>query len=135
MTDNYLKGWLVKANTDIKVMDTLLRSSSEDLLTDVICFHAQQAIEKFLKSYLISKEVVNKKTHNLEFLQDKCSEFLPQVKNFDFSILSNYSIDVRYGEDFSLPSDKEALEAYDLAVKVKMFILEKLELTEKDLIL
>jgi HEPN domain-containing protein len=35
---------------------------------DLICFHAAQAVEKFLKGYIIQKGQQAEKTHNLEIL-------------------------------------------------------------------
>lgn len=133
MNDEYLKGWLIKANNDVRVAKLIVEKSPEDLITDVICFHSQQAIEKFLKSFLISQDLEFEPSHNLEYLQDLSSGVDPKFKSFKFDVLSNYSVTVRYGEDFYLPSDKEALDAYNLATEVKSFILQKLNVTEDDL--
>ncbi|UOF90379.1 HEPN domain-containing protein [Fodinisporobacter ferrooxydans] len=47
MNDN-VKEWLRKANDDLKVAELIL---SADLF-DTVCFHSQQAGEKYLKAIL-----------------------------------------------------------------------------------
>ena len=48
----YLKNWLFRANEDILVMKSLFESEPETFASS-ICFHAQQAVEKFLKAFLV----------------------------------------------------------------------------------
>ena len=72
----------------------------ENLMYDIICFHATQAVEKFLKSYIISNGKTVEKIHDLDILQkaameidnsfskimDNClllNEFVPNVKYDD----------------------------------------------------
>ena len=45
-----------KAEKDIMTVDTLYTKPKypEDLMYDIICFHATQAVEKFLKSFIIN---------------------------------------------------------------------------------
>jgi HEPN domain-containing protein len=43
----YIKNWLFRANEDIAVIKNLIESGVE-YYTSTICFHAQQASEKFL---------------------------------------------------------------------------------------
>ena len=42
---------------------------------EIICYHCQQAIEKFLKGVLISKGVTIKKTHDLGLLAEMLQEY------------------------------------------------------------
>lgn len=53
--------WIIKAENDMKAIQNLLDSS--DIITDAICFHSQQAAEKYLKAYLVSNGVDPEKTH------------------------------------------------------------------------
>ena len=133
MIDDYLKGWLIKANKDIINIELILNSNSISILTDIVCFHSQQAVEKLLKSYLVLHNVEFERSHNLQYLQDLCARHDSIFKEFDFQILSNYSINIRYAEDFSTPSEKEALDSYKIAINVKDFVFKKLNVTEDDL--
>jgi len=42
--------------------------AEEEIVTDAVCFHCQQAVEKLLKAYLISKNVEFGRIHDLETL-------------------------------------------------------------------
>lgn len=48
----YLQQWLYRANEDINVIKALSNEQIQ-LYTSTICFHCQQAVEKFLKAFLI----------------------------------------------------------------------------------
>ena len=71
MINEYVKKWLIKANNDLKVVENLMKLSSEETITEAMCFYSQQAVEKFLKAYLITKNVEFGKTYNLEYLLEK----------------------------------------------------------------
>ena len=46
MIDEYLEKWLIKANNDLKVAENESHLTSQEMVTDAICFHSQQAVEK-----------------------------------------------------------------------------------------
>ncbi|MBN8572149.1 MAG: HEPN domain-containing protein [Ignavibacteria bacterium] len=127
-----MKGWLGKAYTDFKILQVLINSQGE-LITDGVCFHSQQCVEKFLKCFLIEKNKKFDETHNLNYLRMLCIEIDSDFAKFDFDILRPYAVQIRYGNDLYVPSDKEALEAYNLATNLKNFVLEKLNVPESDL--
>jgi HEPN domain-containing protein len=55
-----------KAEGDESVLEKLL--DDPDVPDDVLGFHAQQAIEKRLKSVLVSREVAYDRTHSIGYL-------------------------------------------------------------------
>ena len=59
------------AEMDIKTVDSLLTLPKypEDQMYNIICFHATQAVEKFLKGYIINNGKTVEKIHNLDILQ------------------------------------------------------------------
>lgn len=128
-----LKNWLTKALHDIKIVSNELKLTEDEIVTDACCFHCQQAIEKFLKSYLIYKETGYPYTHNLEYLIKKCKEIDSDFNSLDMEGLTDYAIDVRYGEEFFVPSVNETKEAYKKALEVKDFVLNKIGIEEKNL--
>lgn len=95
MTDAYLKGWLQKANSDIKVIQNEFSLPEEKIVTDAVCFHAQQAVEKFLKSFLISKNTELSKSHNINLLLSKCILLDIEFNILELGNLNYYSVDVR----------------------------------------
>ena len=68
---DYLNNRLFRANKDIAVIENLFESGP-DLYASTICFHAQQAVEKFLKAFLVFHNIDFPKTHDLDFLLLEC---------------------------------------------------------------
>jgi len=125
--ENVIKKWIQKAEVDIKTAKILIES--EDPPTESICFHAQQAVEKFLKAYLTYMDIRAGKTHDIVALLEMCIEKDKEFKNLDTEKLGNltfYAVDVRYPETLYTPSLEEAQETLELAEKVKSFVLKKL---------
>jgi|GEM_PF-97042 len=133
MIDEYLEKWLIKARNDLKTAENESKLSSEDMVTDAICFHSQQAVEKYLKAYLISKEIDFDKSHKLEYLLEICIEEDNDFSQVDIGDLSFYAVEVRYPDDFYIPTEKEARESLEIAQQVKAFILKKLDIKESDI--
>ncbi len=125
--NNSVKLWLEKANNDLKAAIELF--NVKEPITDAICFHCQQSIEKLLKSFLIYNKKEFPKTHDLSILLQLCID-LDNSFNYLFSInidkLTDYAIDLRYPDNFYIPTLDEAKEAIELAEKTKEFVLKKL---------
>jgi len=69
----YLKSYEIffnKAETDFKSAKILYSSKDEDIDVEVVLFHLQQAIEKYLKAVLAYKNIHFSKTHDLKMLID-----------------------------------------------------------------
>lgn len=64
MIDDYIRKWIIKADNDFKVAEHELAQPDIEMVTDAICFHCQQSVEKLLKAYLASKNIDFGKTHN-----------------------------------------------------------------------
>ena len=62
------KEWLEKANDDIQVIENIIH---DDHLTNMVAFHAQQAVEKCLKAVMEEHEMDFVKLHSLEVLYKK----------------------------------------------------------------
>jgi len=43
--------WIQKANEDLKVIEHELKLEADERANGAICFHTQQAAEKFLKAF------------------------------------------------------------------------------------
>jgi HEPN domain-containing protein len=129
----YVKRWLIKANNDLKVAENEIKLPQEDMVTEAICFHSQQAVEKFLKAYLITKKVEFGKTHNLEFLLELCSKKDKEFGEINVGNLSFYSVEVRYPNEFHIPSREEAKSCLSKARGVKEVVLKKLNVEESEL--
>jgi len=131
--DEYIKKWLVKANNNLKVALHELTLGEEHAVTDAVCFHAQQSVEKFLKAFLISKDLEFGKTHNLEYLLELCAGKDKDIRKLETGNLSYYAVELRYPDDFYVPTFAEAEEAIKLAEDVKKYVLKKLKVNEDKL--
>jgi len=99
-------------------------------ITNSICFHSQQCIEKYLKAFLTFYGIPFRKTHDLTELINQCTEVDTEFnKLFEINAdkLTAYSIDIRYPDDFYTPSLEEAKETIEIAEKVKSFVIQKLK--------
>ncbi len=90
--------------------------------TSSICFHAQQASEKFLKAYLAYHDVDFPRTHDLDFLLLECQKIDKEAFQIDFKSLTDFGVSIRYPDDFYIPDEKEALEYSDTAISVKEIV-------------
>lgn len=135
MNREYVLKWCIKAESDLKAAKQLLES--EDPPTDVICFHCQQAVEKYLKAFLTFHNIEVKKTHDIEFLLDLCAgqdkDFLNLLEREKASELTSFGVEVRYPDEFYFPTLDEAIENFKVALKVKAFILKKLNIKDSEI--
>ncbi len=112
------KQWLAKAANDLLDADNNLKA--EKVPFDTVCFHCQQAAEKLLKGYLVGKKQSYPITHDLFLILEK---ILPLNSNAEqlrdtLSILMPYAVEIRYPDDWFMPSEQDAKEARDAASKV-----------------
>ena len=114
----YIRNWLFRANEDIAVINDLINFGTE-YYTSTICFHAQQATEKFLKAFLVYHNIDFPRTHDVDYLISECQKINKNAFNIDLKSLTDFGVSVRYPDDFYIPEVKEALEYKDIALKVK----------------
>jgi HEPN domain-containing protein len=119
---DHVRGWLAKAAGDLVAASTLLEGNGP---YDIVCFHAQQAVEKTLKAYLAFSARPIPKTHDLEELQRLTLEIEPlsELAELDLAEITDYAVAVRYDLEF-WPDQKTAAEALALAEQVQLLILE-----------
>jgi len=118
--------WHVKADNDLKTIENEFQS--EITITDTVCFHAQQAAEKYLKSFLVAKQIPYRNTHSITEILRSCIEIDGDFEELSFAVyLTAYAVDLRYPDDFFIPDLDEAKEAYRIALEVKAFVLKKIQ--------
>lgn len=132
MKDQVVSRWIKKAEEDLLAIKNEIEFVPKDRwATSSICFHAQQAVEKYLKAYLTAKDVRVGKTHDLGYLIEECikiDEEFKKLKSLSVEKLSLYAVEVRYPDDFYTPTLEEAEEAYKIALSVRDFVRKKLGL-------
>ena len=86
------------ADRDIAAFETLRKDS--DIHLSIICFHAQQGIEKSLKAVLFSRQKEFRRTHDLVELSNivrQCGLVLP-VSDDSLLRLTPFAVSFRYDE-------------------------------------
>jgi len=91
--------WLKKADDDFGFAKTNLDDKNTGYF-DFICFHLQQAAEKYLKSFIIAKGLKLEKIHNLIALRKICAKINPKFEEIrsecvflnDFYIVTRYPV-------------------------------------------
>ncbi len=83
---------------------------------EVIGFLCQQAVEKYMKAYLVKRGSEPEKTHDLIYLLKKCSEHNPDFMDI-FTIANNlnkYAVQTRYPYPLLLDGE-QGLKSLELA--------------------
>jgi HEPN domain-containing protein len=130
-----VKNWLIKAFNDYKTIMKLIDCPEEEIVTDSVCFHSEQFFEKTLKAYLVSNDTDFKKNHDLAYLVELCSRLDTEFEELNdiAKNLSKYAVQIRYPDDFYIPTPEEAQVAINQAEKVKKFVIDKLNIDETTL--
>lgn len=119
--------WIKAAEKDLLAAKQGLEADT--IITDIICFHCQQAAEKFLKAFLVKNQIEFAKTHNIMVLVNLCSErdesFRKELSEAD--ILTDYAVEIRYPGDWYEPTIEETKQAYEAALRVREFVLKKIK--------
>ena len=123
MSDNtdLTRGWLLKAESNLTTCRRIVESPGP---YDTACFHAQQAVEKYLKGLLAFAGLPIPRTHNLEELERLCS--VPNaalvLTGIDLTELTPYAVQMRYDTEF-WPDQSVAKEALEVAESVRRTVL------------
>ena len=131
MTDEYIENWLKKADNDLKIVEHELELSEEETVKDGACFHCQQAVEKYLKAFLIFHKVDFPRTHSIEYLLEQAAKIDDNFNDIDIDELSDFGVDVRYPDSFYIPGIDEVRFYYDLAIEIKTLVLGKIKPPEE----
>jgi HEPN domain-containing protein len=120
-----IKEWLEKADEDFGFASSVLEESS---YFAQICFHFQQAAEKYLKAYIVANELEFRKSHELIELLGICKAHNQTFDsiNEECNFLNRFYIDTRYPVHWPTNYCKDdALKAQGAAKKIadKVFSL------------
>ncbi|MBC8003862.1 MAG: HEPN domain-containing protein [Verrucomicrobia bacterium] len=122
------KEWLNAAHDDVIAMEVML---GREEITNMVAFHAQQAVEKSFKALIEEFNLGKIKTHQLENLYSKILPILPGLNETILEELDTVYIEARYPGDLGLmplgkPSIQEAVMYYREALKIKEQVVEYL---------
>lgn len=94
------KPWAQKAEEDYAAAIALSRKRARPL-SDVVCFHAQQCIEKYLKALLVRHRIYFPKTHDLLALCELARPVAPtlELSKPALACLKPYAVEFRYPDE------------------------------------
>jgi len=125
---DYIEKWLFRAGEDISVIDRLMESDPNAYASS-ICFHAQQAVEKYLKAFLAYKQMDFPRTHDVDYLLRECQRrTCGFLEGIDLKSLTDFGVSVRYPDDFYVPDPSETAYYAQVAKKVEKAVLEQIRL-------
>lgn len=124
--DEEVREWLQKADEDL---DAARRLLTPEPLTTPAAFHCQQAAEKALKAFLISKGQRFRRVHNLVYLIDLCEEHEPGFGTLRSEVqrLNPFAVDERYPGARESPSAEVARALLDIAERVVHVVHDALD--------
>jgi HEPN domain-containing protein len=117
-----VKMWIEIAEEDLRLAKHAF-SLESNIPYRLICYHAQQCAEKYLKAFLVYHLIDFPYTHSIDVLIKLCKEkedFSDKLQ--DASQLTNYAIAMRYPGDYSKLKKEDSVKAVELAEKVRNII-------------
>ena len=102
--------WVDKAEADYAAA-LLLRKSRKKHSRDIVCFHLQQCVEKYLKARMEEAGVSIHKTHDLEKLLDALLPIEPLWTTLRpaLAAITDYAVEVRYPGRMVTPAEARTL--------------------------
>ena len=119
MEIEYAAEWFQFADTDLASADYLQGLLPQPL--EIICYHCQQSVEKYLKGYLIYNGIDEPpKIHNLAELCESCSAFDERFRDFAqiCGILTRYGVQPRYPREMEV-SEHDMKKALEYAQQIR----------------
>jgi HEPN domain-containing protein len=120
-----VKQWVELADKDFALAEHTAKTMWP-VPHEIVCFHCQQFVEKYLKAFLVSKGQEPPYTHDLVKLAALC-----ETENPDFGqikqkciILTEYGVQPRYPGGMEI-IEEDMVRALHFSADIKIFIREK----------
>jgi HEPN domain-containing protein len=112
--------WLYFADADYD--SALILNDSYRKHNEIICYHCQQAVEKYLKAFLCYNGVIPPKIHVLETLCALCSDFDSSFNELakDCAYLSPFAVQARYPLEMEI-TDTNTKKSLEITQRLKDF--------------
>jgi HEPN domain-containing protein len=122
--------WFQKAENDLLNVQNNLKVGH--YAGDTVCFHCQQAVEKYLKGFLAWHEVPFAKTHDLLALLRQVGQITDadaEMLSASLLLLDRYSVSIRYSQEYEEePDEEEVQEAVEAAYAIRTWVRSRLGL-------
>jgi len=125
-----VRDWMAKAETDFWPF------TKDDAPTELLCFHAQQGTEKYIKAVLVAHGIPFPKTHDIEEL----CRLVPSTVTIPLTVreqrfLTDCEAATRYPERIEAVVRRDAKLAVELAKRVQRTVQEHLACEDSAFIL
>lgn len=102
---------------------------SQEILYENLCYDAQQAAEKALKSLCILHEIVFTKSHDIGYLIELLEKGKVEIPDDvqEAKALTGYAVETRYPVDYVPVSEDDYLRAVDIAERVVNWVDERFQ--------
>jgi len=127
--DEIVKEWIEKADEDFEF--ALVNFREEKQFFAQICFHFQQAAEKYLKAYIISRDLEFRKIHELPMLLKICLSKAPSFDDLEeeCEFLNTFYVETRYPVHWPTHFSRDETEkAFQAAKAIQSFVKKKMSI-------
>ena len=117
-----LQQWKEIADSDLNLA-VFSAQNMKPIPYAIICYHCQQAVEKYLKWFLVLHDIEPPRIHDLEELEKLCEAIQPEFSAIyeKCTVLSGYAVQTRYPNEIRVEKqDMDKALAY--AKEIREFI-------------
>jgi HEPN domain-containing protein len=120
-----VKQWTELADRDLALAEHTAKTM-RPVPHEIVCFHCQQFVEKYLKAFLVSKGHEPPYIHDLAKLTSLCEAENPDFEQIKQKciILSEYGVQPRYPGGMQI-IEEDMIRALHFAADIKIFMREK----------
>ena len=118
--------WIAKAELDYRAGERL--SKDPEPIREVAAFHCQQAVEKYIKAFLVRHQVEFSKTHNLKELLGLVALVSPRLAATleEAEVLTPYGVEIRYPGDFPEVRPGQEKTIFELTQRAREAVMAQL---------
>lgn len=119
-----VKPWIEKADHDLGSAKIIFLHLPEYF--DIVAFHCQQAVEKYVKALLVYHQVSFVKSHDLMYLLDALSGSIEidESRYRRAFILNNFAVQIRYPNSIVNLTANDLETAIQIADEFRLFALQ-----------
>lgn len=123
-----IKQWIEKGDHDLGTAKITYLHIPEYL--DTVTFHCQQAVEKYLKAYLIFQSITFRFTHDLIYLLDLIIQKDSDFYNYydTISELQGYAVEIRYPNETIFLSNEKVENAIRISKTIRKLVTDKIKI-------
>lgn len=118
--------WLEKANSDLAFAQASFNDFDD--FYGQMCVLCHDAVEKYLKAFLVSHGIRPMRIHDLIALSTQCTKLSDVFGDYreDCAILNRYYTPIKYPSHYPTPTREQAKEAIEIATRIKEIVCKKL---------